>query len=489
MSAMNPPHDDIEDLLNGLLDKSLSTADEARLAGMLAESAEARSRYRKWMELHAALQWDYAGAATHVPESKVRDGLALSPPLETNGIREANQRAFTGSLRMARRSLVVGGSLAAAGLLTLAIGWSALIQLRLGDTGPAVSATSPRKMDAIVEVASLNGAASWSDGHTVLSNLTVGNKLAAGMVSLEGESAFLTLRFDDGTAVTMTGGSMLEFAARWHKSVVLRHGTLSVDAQPQPPGRPMLIRTPTAEVEIVGTILSVTADSSETQLGVGEGSVRLQRLADGQTVDVPEHHMATASLVTLQPMAATRTSQLPSSYRQTFDGTPGLRCRGKWMAADDRLPSRARAVPFVADRGADGKPIVHYGVTVRDQDHGFVALHDDSVVAVRFRCATPSPLQVMIGMRGPGGAFAGNFEANIHTDSVAIEDDGGDGPSHGWRWLEIHSCKFIPSCKDYPDLTPGHSVGMLLVDTLSGDAALEVAEVFVSRQAARADSE
>ena len=489
MSAMNPPHDEVEELLNGLLDKTLSTADETRLVGMLAASAEARDRYRKWMELHAALHWDYAGAATHVPESKVPDGLALSPPLETNGIGEADQRAFIGSLRLARRSLVVGGSLAAAGLLTLAIGWSALIQLRLGDTGRAASATSPRVMDAIVEVASLDGAASWSDGHSVLSNLAVGHKLSAGMVSLEGESAFLTLRFDDGTAVTMTGESMLEFAARWYKSVVLRHGTLSIDARPQPAGRPMRIQTPTAEVEVVGTILSVTADSSETQLGVGEGSVRLQRLADGQTVEVPEHHVATASLATGQPMAATRPGQLPSRYRQMFDGTPCFRCRGKWMAADDRLPSRARAVPFVAGRGADGKPIVHYGMTVRDQDHGFVTLHDDSVVAVRFRCATLSRIQLMIGMRGPCGSFAGNFEAQIDSDSAAPEDNPGDGPTNGWRWLEVPTRKFIASCKEFPVLTPGHSVGMLLVDTFSSDAALEVAEVVVGRQAAKGDPE
>ena len=489
MSAMNPPHNEVEDLLNGLLDKTLSTADETRLVGMLAASAKARDRYRKWMELHAALHWDYAGAATHVPDSKVRDGSALSLLLETNGLGEADQRAFIGSLRLARRSLVVGGSLAVAGLLTLAIGWSALIQLQHGDSGRGASATSPRVMDAIVEVASLDGAASWSDGHTVLSNLAVGHKLSAGMVSLQGESAFLTLRFDDGTTVTMTGEVMLEFAARWHKSVVLRHGTLSIDARPQPAGRPMRIQTPTAEVEVVGTILSVTADSSETQLGVGEGSVRLQRLADGQTVEVPEHHMATASLATGQPMAATRPGQLPSRYRQTFDGTPCFRCRGKWMAADDRLPSRARAVPFVAGRGADGKPIVHYGMTVRDQDHGFVALHDDSVVAVRFRCATLSRIQVMIGMRGPGGSFAGNFEAQIDSDSAAPEDDPGDGPSNGWRWLEVPARKFIASCKEFPVLTPGHSVGMLLVDTFSSDASLEVAEVVVGRQAAKAVSE
>jgi hypothetical protein len=108
--------------------------------------------------------------------------------------------------------------------------------------------------------------ASWSDGGMVVSDLVVGNRLCAGTASLDGESAFMTLRFDDGTCVTLAGETVLEFDARWQKTLVLRRGNLSVDAHPQPRGRPMLIRTPTAEVEVVGTVFSVSVDPQHTHL-------------------------------------------------------------------------------------------------------------------------------------------------------------------------------------------------------------------------------
>jgi len=489
MTRIFPQQDMLEDLLNGLLDKTLTEADEARLARLLAESAEARVLYREWRELHAALHWDYARAAMQWPDTNSPDQAALLPPGPPAELGSADQWAFIGSPALTLRSLLFRASLAAAGLVTLAMTLLALLQLPRGHDARPPSRTASRVTEAIVEVASLGGAASWSDGGKMVSDLALGDRLGAGTISLEGESAFLTLRFDDGTAVTMAGEAMLEFASRGQKNIVLRHGTLSVDAQPQPPGRPMLIRTPTAEVEVVGTIFSVTADSSQTQLGVEEGSVRFRRLADGQVVEVPENHTATASLVTIKPMAASRPGEMLANYLQTFDGPPCLRCRGKWLPAENGLPSRARAVPYVANRNADGTPIVHYGVTVRDEDPGFVILHDDSVVAVRFRTATPQAVRVMIGMRRPGGAFGGNFEAKITTESAVRDDDVKDGTPHGWRRLEIPVRDFMPACPAYPNLTPGHAIGMLLVDTFSNEAQLEVAKVFVSRPAARADSE
>jgi len=495
MSKITPPQDQLEDLFNGLLDKTLSLAEETRLAGMLAESAEARGRYRKWMELHAALHWDYAGAATHVPGSSVQ--IASAPLLfgEASETGNADQRAPEESLGLVRRSLIVSGALAAAGLLTLAIGWSALLQRPLGHAGHSPANTVPQETDAIVEVASLHGAASWSDGGRVVSDLAVGSRLAAGNVSLEGESAILTLRFDDGTVVTLNGESMLQFDTLQQKSLLLRHGTLSVDAQPQQPGRPMIIRTATAEVEVLGTVFSVMADSSETQLDVEEGSVRLRRLADGQMVDVAEHHTATVSLATVMPIAANRPVKMPANYRQTFDGTSRARFLGEWLAAETQngqhgekgLPARARSVPYVAGRNADGTPTIYYGVTVREQDPGFVTLHDDSVVSVRFRTDTPQPLQLMIGTRRPGGSFGGNFEASVAAETAIPDDAGEDGGSGGWLRLEVPTRDFMPICPGYSELTPGNVMSMLLVDTYSIDAHLEVAEVSVSRQAARAD--
>ena len=77
---------------------------------------------------------------------------------------------------------------------------------------------------------------------------------------------------------------------------------MSVDAQPQPPGRPMLVRTPTAELEVVGTEFSLSADAASTSLGVTEGRVRFKRVVDGSEVDVTANGIATASLTASGPL-------------------------------------------------------------------------------------------------------------------------------------------------------------------------------------------
>lgn len=456
--------DMLEELLNSLIDETLSEADEARLARILAENAAARTRYREWMELHAALHWDYASAAAmHAEPSIAADAARLS--LKDGDI------MFRGvGHSLGRRSLLLGGALAVAGLITLAISWYAVLQRDGAVAEGRSSGRTPLTTGQIVEIASLGGAASWSNGGMVVSDLAVGNLLSAGTVSLEGESAFMTLRFADGTAVTLAGQSTLEFDARWQKTLVLRHGTLSVDARPQPVGRPMLVRTPTAEVEVMGTVFSLSADSQVTHLGVDEGSVRFLRLADRQSVEVHEHNVASASLIATEPLKAGRPASIPATFRQEFGG-----------GADK--PPGLRAEPYVAGRREDGRPIVHFGVHTRSDNFGFVTMHDDSVVSVRFRTAKPQVIRAMISMRRPGGGFGGNFEIVFPTRDAAPVD-GGDANPAAWRWIHVPASEFASNIKEFPDLTPGRAVAMILVDAFTSEAQLEVAEVVVRRQAA-----
>jgi hypothetical protein len=328
--------------------------------------------------------------------------------------------------------------------------------------------------DSIVLVAAVDGAASWSDGGQVVSDLAIGNRLGAGTVSLDGDSAFMTLRFDDGTVVTLTGESMLEFDARWQKNLVLRHGSLSVNASPQPPGRPMLVRTPTAEVEVVGTIFSLSVDAQNTHVAVEEGSVRFLRLADGQSVAVKEQSVATASLVATRPLEVGRPAAIPSCYKQSLGGAAGN-------------DAGLKAEPYIAGRGHDGLPVVHYGCKVRSGDVGFVTVDDGSVISVRLRTATPETIRVMLSMRRPGGGFGGNFEAKVSTEAMPVVD-GGNGAADGWRRIDIPLREFLSVAIDFPSLTPGHAVGLMLIDTFTGAANLEVAEVSVQRQAAETDA-
>ena len=44
MSKITPSQDSLEDLFNGLLDNTLTVAEETQLTAMLAESVDARSR-------------------------------------------------------------------------------------------------------------------------------------------------------------------------------------------------------------------------------------------------------------------------------------------------------------------------------------------------------------------------------------------------------------------------------------------------------------
>jgi hypothetical protein len=78
------------------------------------------------------------------------------------------------------------------------------------------------------------------------------------------------------------------------KHIVLEFGTLSVKAAKQPANAPMLVLTPHADAEVVGTqfLLAVTAQS--THLDVSEGRVKFTRATDSASVLVDAQHYTTS---------------------------------------------------------------------------------------------------------------------------------------------------------------------------------------------------
>ena len=51
--------------------------------------------------------------------------------------------------------------------------------------------------------------------------------------------------------------------------------------KPQPAGKPMLIYTRSAMLEVLGTQFDIDAELQATTLNVSEGTVRVKRLSDG----------------------------------------------------------------------------------------------------------------------------------------------------------------------------------------------------------------
>lgn len=448
-----PASTELESLLNRLVDEGLSADEERQLAALLAGDIAARRAYRDWLELHASLHWEYARAA--LPLADASGGEPSVPGRRTS----AQGGGKVPWLRVVIASLVVAACAAAGGMLV----------------APRIGAMLQRTRRPTVEVVSVAGSASWRGGGELLTSVAAGDALKDGVVSLEGAAAYIQLRYADGTIVTVVGNATLEFGERRQKLLVLRQGALSIDARPQPPGRPMVIRTPSAEVEVVGTVFSISVDDRATQLGVEEGSVRMRRLADGKVVEVPQRQVATATLDSAAPLSVGSPVALPAVFRQACDMPPSLKWEGRWLPADADLPGRLRAVPRIAGRHPDGAPIVHHGISIHAPDSGFVAFKSDSVVTIRCRMAMRETLRVMLNMRRPEGGFAGNFEAKVPLDPAD-----GDVDAAGWRTVAIPARNFLPIVAAHPRLTPGMIVSFIVVETFRSEAELEVEELRVA---------
>lgn len=427
--------EELDRLLNALVDQQLMDGEETRLAVLLRQDATARRRYRIFMELHGALHWDYAAAVT-------------SPAVE-----HASQ-----SVHRNRRIASFFAS-AAAAVLLFATGYYWATSANLKSDAPMIA-----------QLESIEGAITWSVNGTRRSDLAVGARLPAGSLILEGESASVLLRFSDGTALTLCGETELEFSDDGQKRLTLKSGTLSVDARPQPTGRPMIVRTQTAEIEVVGTVFSLSADPQATQLSVETGRVRMRRLADGKSVDVADSQTATATLDSEESLQV-HVPQTPSTNIRYLFGEPlPSNWKGERLSANATDPDRVRAVPCVAGRKADGVPVVQYGMSVRGHNGRVAALRPESALTLRFRAEQRVPLRIMLTVQRPNGSFGGNFEK-----SVGIED--GEESPGGWRRVTIPLSEFRPLIARFAKPPENGEVSLVFVTTYRVSALLEVAEL------------
>ncbi len=439
------PTDELERLLNALADGTLDEREESRLADILRGDAAARAHYRKWMGLHSALMWDYAAAVAepHRPISEIRG--------------KASRNTWMRTL------------LAAAAVIAVLIAAGASLLNR-----PA------RPSPEIVQVEEVTGSLSWTGANgEVRSGVEKGMRLAAGNFQLPDEAGTAVLRFGDGTKLTLGGGVDLLLGDGGQKRVHLKSGTVGADVKPQPKGRPLRIRTPTATLEVVGTVFSVTAVPEQTTMNVQEGRVRLGRLADGAEVEVTANHAATASLETGMPLVAKPSAMPPNMWRTDFSQSPTAGSRGDWIPASGNDVAHLKAVPLVVGRH-DGAPIVHYGVSVRDSSlpnaGAFVSAMTGSVLRLRYRTSKAGSLMLFCITQRPGGAFGGNFELSLPADA-------GSPGTGGWRTLDVHLSEMRPLQPQRALHPAGNGISHFSVKTLHRDAELEVAELSITPHA------
>lgn len=319
-----------------------------------------------------------------------------------------------------------------------------------------------------------SGTVVWNHGGEMRVNVIDGEKLAAGTLETLGETASAQLQFADGTIISLTGESELSFSEEDQKLLVLRKGSLTAQVKPQRPGHPMIVRTPSAEAEIVGTTFNLSARPDDTLLKVDEGLVRLKRLADGTSIDVPAQSSAVASLNSSLKLDPAVTPEPLTRWRFDFSTVvPPQIWRGIWH--DSPEGGRMVASPYVAQKTKEGAVVTHFGVSVRT---GYLnpplalSVAEQSVIRYRLKQDATAPLQLMLITNKPTGGFGGNFECKIGIAELRPDAD-------GWCELEIPISRF--KCVDRrPHIrarhpTPvGNIVASFLLSSFKLDTGLTV---------------
>lgn len=373
---------DLESLISAWLDGRISAADSESLQQQLRESPEARATFRRFAQLDAVIR--------DVADAESRD--ALDEPVAPASRRSATTTRWSFALT------------------ATAVGVVALIAI--------LFFSQPTGEPKVATVTGLYGPVQFTgNGGRVLHDLAIDSKLSSGTVDGTSPESWLELKFNDGSTVRISGVSRLTFSDPGRKELRLKSGRISASVATQLVGKPMLIYTPTAMLTVVGTTFEVEVGQAVTALNVSEGEVRVKRLSDGRSIDVPANHRAIAAAdrelsreEVPDPIDRWK-SQLPLGPEGTY---------GKWSPATDGADATLRAVPYSLRPG-----VVVYiaSIPVSGSDSAPVVLRPGCRLRVRGRIASSRTVYFGVSVRYSNGVFAGKFLIERPADEFPAGQD------------------------------------------------------------------
>lgn len=283
--------------------------------------------------------------------------------------------------------------------------------------------------------------------------------------SLSADS-WAALTFRDGSTVTLSGRSTLTISEGEQKELHLREGSVSAQVMPQRDGSPMLIHTPTAKLEVLGTRLDVEAETSSTTLHVNEGQVRVTRLADGRVVEVGADHQVVASASRLTEFKATRRPASVSSWQSSLPAGAGY---GEWVPDRGGGEGSLRTAPMLLNYQDEPVTLYVASLPVCRGPTAPVVLTAGGKFRIRGHIKTMADIYFGLTTKHVKGGFAGKYVAARRFGSLQKTDD--------YLEIELHVAEFRPQEEEFAD----SPIGLELVDwwcfTYNVDAGLSVASV------------
>lgn len=323
----------------------------------------------------------------------------------------------------------------------------------------------------IAKITGLSGSVYWTgnDGQ-VDDDLSVGMKVGGGTLEGAAPDSWAELTFLDGSKVTLSGKSLLTFSQQGQKELHLREGNITANVAPQPRGKPMLIHTRSASLEVLGTRFNLEADLSSTTLNVNEGKVRIRKLNDNDTVDVVAKHRVVASAdLRLEPILVP--DGVPHWRSQIELGPEGT--FGKWLPAEMGSAARLEAIPFVfSPPGKDSESVTVYvaALPVSQGKRQPVIARKSSHFRVQGRRKKAYQVYFGIQVNDAQGRFAGKFLGHLPV----APDSTGEFESV----IRLTEFGLDPTVELYKDQLPSTPDGLIVAScwcvTIDESAGLEI---------------
>jgi ferric-dicitrate binding protein FerR (iron transport regulator) len=274
---------DFEKLLAAYFEEELDEAGLTRLRDAVRQVPARRRRFQRELRLHTLLR---ETATVLVAREQVRPSkvVALSWP----------RWSWIAALATC---LVLGG-------LAVLVGWNFMSQ--------------PERIGRVVDVVGNDGSVLWRQGRQIALRpntvLRVGDRVTTGF------EAQTVLRLEGAGKLTLQGRNTVELFARTNPVVVfVEQGQVLMEAVKREPGQsPLLIRTPRAMVEVVGTVFGLEVEPTATRVLVHEGQVAFADPSSGSTVQVGAGEYSVSGggkLEVLDQMTLRPDMLLPGQYR------------------------------------------------------------------------------------------------------------------------------------------------------------------------------
>ncbi len=406
------------------LDDQLNDQERLEVENLLRDDAAARTFLRSVAE-HVVVFADTNQSLDGMPVGRSNSNLSSSTPNSTTQPKKLESPR--------RRTWGVHALVATAATLAVA--------------ASVVYTNWPEPPRMIARITEISGSVEWrGDGGRINRGLAAGDSIGGGTLDVLASDSWARIKFNDGSKVTVTGQSELTISDGSQKELHLTGGNLSANVTKQRLGEPMLIHTPTAKLEVLGTQLNVESLSTVTALSVNEGKVRMTRLVDGTKCDVSAQHVVVASLNDNTRLEPTLKRQPVNFCLQSMETEP-KNVFGRWFAASKELPARLRTIP-INWKTQDDKPTVLNVLVIRASEFDQpISLDSDAYFRVTGRARrTDGHVYFMVSGRHHRGGFAGKFFYGVDLSKVETTEQ-------GWT-IDMPLSDFKPELEDQETQSP-----------------------------------